>query len=210
MLTRRGYSGRSPQTEEVDVKRMLPVAELARDERFVHINIEDVDLRPSQRHGDGVAAAEPVHRAVLRGARRGPPADARHLRRRDPGARGRRSHLLGLRRRRVERGADARRGALRAEARHGPPVLGRGSPRRDLGQAHRAHGHRGRRVRRADDALRGGLQRGPGAAPHRRQPRARGPRDRRVQHDARVRRRRRATRSCTSARTGCSPTRSPT
>ena len=46
MLTRRGYSERTPQTEEVDVKRMLPVAELARDERFVHINIEDVVFDP--------------------------------------------------------------------------------------------------------------------------------------------------------------------
>ena len=41
---------------------------------------------------------------------------------------------------------------------------------------------------RADDALRGGVQRRPGAAPHRRQPRARRSRHRRVQHHARLRR----------------------
>ena len=33
-------------------------------------------------------------------------------------------------------------GALRAQARHGPAVLGRGPPLRDLHQAQRAHGHR--------------------------------------------------------------------
>ena len=31
------------------MKRILPVDELARDERFVRIKIEDVDLRPAQR-----------------------------------------------------------------------------------------------------------------------------------------------------------------
>ena len=56
-------------------------------------------------------------------------------------------------------------------------------------QALRAHGHRDRRVRRADAALRGGVQRRPGPAPHRREPGARGPGHRRVQHDARLRRR---------------------
>ena len=78
---------------------------------------------------DGSAAARrPPHARRARRARRRPRADARHLRRRDPGARGRRPHVLGLR----PTGDGERRGAVRAEARHGPPVLGRGPPLRDL------------------------------------------------------------------------------
>ena len=107
-------------------------------------------------------------------------------------------------------GTGRRRGAVRAQARHGPPVLGRGPPRRDLREARRLDGHRDRRVRRVDVPLRGGVQPRPGPAPHRREPGARGPGHRRVQHDAGVRRRSPATRCSSSARTGCSPTRSPT
>ena len=186
------------------MKRMLAVDDLARDERFERIRIEEVVFDPrsaSPPAGQG-AAFRPDDPDAPDAA---PPAHARHLRGRDPGPRGRRAHLLRLRHRHR-----ARRRAVRAQARHGPPVLGRGPPRRDLGEAHRAHGHRDRRVRRADAALRGGVQRRPGAAPHRRQPCPRGSRHRRVQHHARVRRRHAATRSSTSARTGCWPTRSPT
>ena len=56
---------------------------------------EPSDPRPlpgeQARRGAGRLTPEPPRRA-----RRGPGADARHLRRRDPGARGRRPHLLGL------------------------------------------------------------------------------------------------------------------
>ena len=58
----------------------------------------------------------------------------------------------------------------------------------------------------SDLPLRGRVQPRPGAAPLRRQPRARGPRDRRVQLDEGVRDRVAATRCSSSARTGCSPT----
>ena len=84
---------------------------------------------------------------------------------------------------------DDETGAVRAQARHGPPVLGRGPPLRDLGEARRLDGHRDRRVRRVHVPLRGRVQPRPGPAPLRREPRARGPRHRRVQHDEGVRRR---------------------
>ena len=164
-----------------DVKRMLPVDELARDERFNRMR----DRGGLRSAATPAPAAHQHAGADLRERQRQrPSADARHLRGRDPGARGRRPHLLGLRDRRRP-GA----GPVRAEARHGPPVLGRGPPRRDLAASCSDHmGTRHRRVRRADPALRGGLQPRPRAAPHRRQPGPRGPGHRRVQDDARLRR----------------------
>src|SRR5262249_12273135 len=95
------------------------------------------------------------------------------------GARGRRPNDLRLRR---------RGRAVPAQARHGPSIVGRVAPLRDLGEARRAHGHRDRRVQRGDVPLRGRVRRGRAAAPHRREPRARGAGDRRVQHDEGVRR----------------------
>ena len=77
------------------MKKFLAESELARDERFVRTKIEDRDLR-SPRRQDRAAQHRPGqdgHRPAGRG-RALPLADARHLRRRDPGARRRRPHLL--------------------------------------------------------------------------------------------------------------------
>ena len=88
-----------------DVKRMLPVEELARDERFQHMSIEEVVFDPAT---PAPSARDQRPGADLRERQRQRPLlDARHLRRRDPGARGRRAHLLGLRHRR--RAASRRR-----------------------------------------------------------------------------------------------------
>ena len=163
------------------MKKMLPESELARDERFVRSKIEDRIFDPR-----GAKLAPAQHRSGQDGdrpARRGralPLADARHLRGRDPGARGRGPHLLRLRR---------HRGAVPAQARHGPPVLGRVAALRDLDQARRPHGHRDRRVHREHVPLLRRVQPRPGAAPLRRQPCARRPRHRRVQHDEGIRQR---------------------
>ncbi len=111
-------------------------------------------------------------------------ADARHLHGRDPSPRGRRPHVLGLPHRQRRR-----RGAVRPQARHGPPVLGRVAPRRDLGQVERLDGHRARRVRRGPGPLPGRLQPRSGPPPHRRQPGHRGLGHRRVRQHEGVRHR---------------------
>ena len=54
------------------------------------------------------ASIEPARPVPARRSRRRPGADARHLRRRDPGARGRRAHLLRLRHRHRRRDSDRR------------------------------------------------------------------------------------------------------
>ena len=185
------------------MKRMLPVTELARDERFSHDARRRCGVRPAQPVAE--CAAQHLGADVRERHRQRPRSDARDLRRRDPGARRRRPHLLRLRSRRRPRP-----GAVRAEARHGPAVLGRGPPRRDQLQARRPHGFRDRRVRRADAALRGGVQPRPGAAPHRCQPGSRRSGHRRLQDDARLRQRCCPIRCWTSPRIGCWPTRSPT
>ena len=106
---------------------------------------------------------------------------------RDPGARRRRAHVLGL----PHRHRGHRHRALRPQARHGPAVLGRGPPLRDLGQALGLDGHRDRRVLGEHRAVRSGVQPRSRAAPRRREPRPRRPRHRRVHHDEGVRRPRR-------------------
>ncbi len=75
------------------------------------------------------------------------------------------------------------------EARHGPPMLGRGSSRRDQPAARRAHGHRDRRVQRGGDVVRGRMPSRPRVPACRRQPGARGPGHRRLHDHARLRRR---------------------
>ena len=182
------------------MKRMLPVTELARDERFSHMAIEDAVFDP--RNLSPSAATQHAGSDVRERHRQRPRADARHLRRRDPGARGCRAHLFRLRHRRRPRA-----GPVRAQARHGPAVLGRGPPRRDQPASSASTWDRDRRVRRADAALRGGLQPRSRAAPHRRQPGARGPGHRRLQDDAGLRRPPRPIRCWSSPRTGCWPTR---
>ena len=131
--------------------------------------------------------------------RAGPLADARHLRR----ARSRRSRAPAAPA--STSTTTRRRSQLKLDMAR--QCWDESPPRRDLGEARRPHGHRDRRVHRGDVPLRGRVHRRPDPAPLRRQPRARGPRHRRVQHDEGVRRRRPATRCSSSARTGCSPTR---
>ena len=133
------------------MKRILPVEELARDERFERINIEDVVFDPR----NAALREREARNGFIADRRYDAPDAARQLMHgifvgEIQALEGAGPHVLGLRHRH-----GPRRGAVRAEARHGPPVLGRGPPRRDLLQAHRAHGLRDRRVRRADDALRG-------------------------------------------------------
>ena len=77
------------------MKKFLAESELARDERFVRTKIEDRIFDP---RGAKLALRNtgPAKMAIDRpvGGRAVPFVDARHLRRRDPGARRRRSHLL--------------------------------------------------------------------------------------------------------------------
>ena len=82
------------------MRKIFPADLLARDERFVRITTEQRFMDPRSGRlatptGPGRVQADAVPTA--RRARRRPRADARHLRRRDPGPRGRRPHLLGLR-----------------------------------------------------------------------------------------------------------------
>ena len=140
--------GTATRSAEVSaMKKFFPVEELARDSRFVRVDMRRPHARPAP---PAATAANRAARATQRlspelprRSRRGPRPDARHLRRRDPGARRGRPHLLGLRGRH-----DRRRRPLRPQARHGPPVLGRGPPLRDLREAERLDGHRDRRVLR--------------------------------------------------------------
>ena len=78
------------------MKKMLPESELARDERFVRTKIEDRIFDPRGAEDRRSATpARPRWRTDRPAAGRAFPfADARHLRRRDPGARRRRPHLL--------------------------------------------------------------------------------------------------------------------
>ena len=86
------------------MRKLMPSGELARDERFVRITIEDVVFDPRNAFVATRRRAERLRSPGRRGARHRPQPHARHLRRRDPGARGRRPHLLGLRHRRRPRG----------------------------------------------------------------------------------------------------------
>ncbi len=170
------------------MRKIFPVDDLARDERFVRVHMaERIADGRNARQNESQRGPGRLTPDAPRRPRRRPPAHARHLRGRDPGPRGRRPHVLGLPGRQGHRGG-ARRHPVRAEARHGPPVLGRGPSRRDQLQALRVDGHRARRVLRVAVPLRGRLQPRPRAPAHRRQPRPRGPRHRRLQHDAGVRR----------------------
>ena len=110
------------------MKRILPVEELARDERFERMRIEDLVFDPRN--------ARPSERAS---ARNGFTPDERRRARRRPRLMhgifvGEIQALEGAGRTcwDFDTGTGARRGAVRAQARHGPPVLGRGPPRRDL------------------------------------------------------------------------------
>ena len=117
------------------MKRMLPVTELARDERFVHMSVEEVIFDPRN--------ASPSARInTLAPTYENASDNARSL-----------MHGIFVGEIQALEGAgrtcwdfdtgDGREeAAVRAQARHGPPVLGRGPPRRDLREARRAHGHR--------------------------------------------------------------------
>ena len=133
------------------MKRMLPVDELARDERFNHMSIEEVIFDPRN--------ASPSARInTLAPTYENASENARSL-----------MHGIFVGEIQALEGAgrtcwDFETGdgpggrPLRPQARHGPAVLGRGPPRRDLLQAVGPHGLDHRRVRRADAALRGRLQ----------------------------------------------------
>ena len=169
------------RSQGVDHEEVLP-RRRARSRRAVQPDHHArPDGRPAQRarrstRGCGHASiVEPAGAQPTRRQRRRPCVDARHLRRRDPGARGCRANLSRLphgrrpgsthpgrgRRRRTPR--HQRRGAVRVEARHGPPGLGRGAPRRDQREAQRLDGRRDRRVRREHRAVPGRVQHRPGA-----------------------------------------------
>ena len=83
------------------MRQFFPVEELARDERFHTITMRDriddprVGRRP-RRTPTRAGARNRLSPEPQGRLRRRPRADARHLRRRDPGPRGRRAHLLGL------------------------------------------------------------------------------------------------------------------
>ena len=109
MLAAGGIAGpgsigtQAAQPEEVTacMRKSLPVEDLARDERFVRVAIERALQRPATRVRPRVSGKRDNNRLTpdapdAPDAR--PCADARHLRGRDPGPRGRRPHLLGLRR----------------------------------------------------------------------------------------------------------------
>ena len=164
------------------MKKMLPESELARDERFVRIQDRGPHLRSPRRRRSPQRNTGPAKMATDR------PAAAERSRSLMHGIFvGEIQALEGAGRTCFD--FDDDRSAVPAQARHGPPVLGRVPPLRDLDQARRPHGHRDRRVHREHVPLRGRVQPRPGAAPLRREPRARGPRDRRVQHDEGVRQR---------------------
>ncbi len=82
------------------MRKSFPVEELARDPRFVRVEMRErlADPRPRPTAGEGKRNNNRLVPRAPRRARCRPRADARHLRRRDPGARGRRPHLLGLHR----------------------------------------------------------------------------------------------------------------
>ena len=108
------------------MKRMLPVDELARDERFQHMRIEEVVFDPRNanneaRRTNGLAPdyanSSDNARALMHGIFVGEI-----------------QALEGAGRTCCDFDTGDGRGAgpVRAQARHGPPVLGRGPPRRDL------------------------------------------------------------------------------
>ena len=106
------------------MRQFFPVEELARDERFNTITMPRPDGRSAHRSfqpsAEQAAQQQPPRRPSRpRRHRRRQGADARHLRRRDPGARRRRPHLPRLRDQHDGDGTDRRR-AVRAQARHGP------------------------------------------------------------------------------------------
>ena len=118
------------------MKKFLAESELARDERFVRTKIEDriFDPRgakmafrntgPAKMAADRPSAGE-RSRSLMHGIFVGEI-----------------QALEGAGRTCYDFDDDDR--AVPAEARHGPPVLGRVPPLRDLGEARRPHGHRDR------------------------------------------------------------------
>ena len=176
------------------MRQFFPVEELARDERFVQINMAErmKDARTAL-DDQGVVGQEPrrlqaPHARSPRRLRRRPGADARHLRRRDPGARGRRSHLLTTSppatapttRSRSSSSSTwpARPGTRRATSRSASSCPTGWAPR--LGEF-------------AENTVlfEAACSQRPDPAPRRRQPGPRGPGHRRVHHDEGVRRHRR-------------------
>ena len=83
------------------MRKFFPVEELARDERFHTDHHARADGRPAHRvvqaNASRAAADNRLDAGAQRRQRRCTRADARHLRRRDPGARGRRAHVPRLR-----------------------------------------------------------------------------------------------------------------
>ena len=172
------------------MKKILPPEELARDSRFVRVHDHGHGHGPpTRRRSASATSARPS-------SSRDRPAAADRARQLMHGIfTGEIQALEGAGRTTFD--FDDDEAPFAAQARHGPAVLGRVPPLRDLGEARRAHGHRDRRVRRGHVPLRGRVRPRPAPAPDRREPRARGPRHRRVQHDEGVRRRSPATR-CSS------------
>ena len=127
------------------MRKTLPVDDLARDDRFVRVpwRIASTTRRSPKADGRQRPGSGPAHAQRPEVVRRRPRAD-------DGIFVGEIQALEGAGRTcwDFETGDEAGRGALRAQARHGPPVLGRGPPLRDLREAQRLDGHRDRRVRR--------------------------------------------------------------
>ena len=163
------------------MKRMLPVAELARDERFHHMSVEEVIFDPRN------ASPKAQHQHAG--------ADATRTPARTPGPSCTASSSGEIQ---ALEGAgrtcwDFETGDGREDA---PFALKLDMARQCWDEARHVEiscklsdhmGSDDRRVRRADAALRGGLQPRSGAAPDRRQPGARGPGHRRVQDHAGLR-----------------------
>ena len=158
-----------------------------------HIARPDDDPRRSRGAAAGARAGGSSNRLAPDAPgrrRRGPRPDARHLRRRDPGARGRRAHLLGLPHRSATAAPRTRcrsrsSSTWPASAGTRPATVEISVKLSDwMGTEHR-------RVRREHLPLRGRLQARSGAAPGRGEPGPRGPGHRRLQHHEGVRRRRR-------------------
>ena len=119
------------------MKKFLAESELARDERFVRTKIEDRDLRSARRRRSPQRNTGPAKMAVDR------PAAAERSRSLMHGIFvGEIQALEGAGRTCYDFDDDD--APFAAQARHGPPVLGRVAPLRDLGQARRPHGHRDR------------------------------------------------------------------
>ena len=190
----------------IDDATFFPVEELARDERFNKITMRDRMADPRSAHdrqarAGAAAASNRLVPSRPDASRRRPGADARHLRRRDPGARGRRAHLLTT-------STPATEATRSRSSSTWPGRLGRGPPRGDQRQA----GATGWAPRSASSPRTPCCSRRPAAN----DPVLRLAGVNRAleglaidvfTHDEGVRRRSPATRTSSSARTGCSPTR---